>query len=478
MMAELNTNLISSIGQNTVDPAAAAGKAYQLKDMIDQSQINSYKAKQAKSDAEDQQKIKSILSGADLSDNEVRNEKFSEITKVNPEMGMKLQQSWNDSAKSKNDYTQSQLDNLKEQNESIGQSVLSVYEKYTDLIKQGVPEAQARASVQPLYLSAIGDLSKQKTSDGTPMLDKNHLDDIAKNPLFNPDTAAHWIANTTKSRVALENYQKTVLDAKKADTAQRGEQEKERHDRETEEEKHKNDELQNIMADPKRSSAMVKAIGHYQIAPLTGMALRTPAGMSMMSQVAEQFPDYHAEQYGEYAKAYKDWATGKQGDKVNSLNVATAHLSVLDQLVNALANGDVQQVNRLRQAYKKQFGEDAPTNLQTAALVAGQEATKAIVAAGGSADEREKATGAFSVNASPAQLHGAAETYRKLFAGQLAGLGLQYKNSTGRDDFETHLFPQVQQILKQGEQQTQQTPATKPKSKADLYKQYGISDGD
>lgn len=150
---------------------------------------------------------------------------------------------------------------------------------------------------------------------------------------------------------------------------------------------------------------------------------------------------------GKQSAAAKAFATGKQGQAVNSLNVAVQHLDQLGQLADALGNGNVPLINKIGQAWTTQTGGPAPTNFNAAKQIVADEVVKAVVGSGGGVGDREQAAKAVQAAASPAQLKGVIQTYKGLMAGQLSGLRLQYKNSTGQDDFETHLSPTTQAEL-------------------------------
>lgn len=146
-------------------------------------------------------------------------------------------------------------------------------------------------------------------------------------------------------------------------------------------------------------------------------------------------------------KASSDFATGKQGQTVNSLNVSIDHLSTLGNLADALKNGNVPIFNKWAQAYKTQTGNPAPTNFNTAKQIVADEIIKGIVGSGGGVADRQHAQDLIHAASSPAQLAGVIGTYQQLLAGQLNGLRLQYKNSTGLDDFETKLLPETRAHL-------------------------------
>lgn len=161
---------------------------------------------------------------------------------------------------------------------------------------------------------------------------------------------------------------------------------------------------------------------------------------------AEDLANFNASM-GKKTTAAKAFATGKQGQTVNSLNVGISHLGALQGYADALQNGNVQLLNQAGNAVKTQLGIAAPTNFNAAKQIVGDEVVKAIVGAGGTGGDREKAQSIISAASSPAQLAGAIKTVKTLMAGQLHGLRLQYKTSTGLDDFESHLTPEAAKEL-------------------------------
>lgn len=186
-----------------------------------------------------------------------------------------------------------------------------------------------------------------------------------------------------------------------------------------------------------------KAISNYQQSPLGSMAMRSPYGQAVMAKVMELNPDYQANEFGARSKAYKDFATGKQGTQVASFNRSFAHLDTLSKLSEAMSNGDVPLINKLGNAFAAHTGKAAPMNFDAAKKVVADEIVKAIVGSGGGVADREEAARTINNAASPAQLAGVIETYKELIGGQLTSLQQQYEQSTGRKDFQRMLSPEV-----------------------------------
>lgn len=176
--------------------------------------------------------------------------------------------------------------------------------------------------------------------------------------------------------------------------------------------------------------------------------VRSAPAMSLQKFI-EDFPKTHggreptAEEVTQFSahfsvvqKAQRDFATGKQGQMVNSLNVAISHVETLRELGDALSNGNVTAFNRLAQRWAAETGNPAPTNFDTAKQIVGGEIMKALVAGGGGQGERDELRFAFDRAMSPRALGGAINTAERLLAGQFRGLKKQYETTTGLSDFE------------------------------------------
>lgn len=197
--------------------------------------------------------------------------------------------------------------------------------------------------------------------------------------------------------------------------------------------------------DPAAVEAKANAIAKYQSGPLSGYTERTPFGTEVTKRLYEINPKYQANEFGARSKAYKDFATGKQGNAVRSFVVTDSHLGTLQELGEALQNKDTQVINRVANRVAQETGSAAPTNFDAAKRIVADEVVKAIVGGQTALGDREEAAATIMSASSPAQLSGVIATYRKLVGGQMAGLKNQFESSTGRDDFadEFKLSPQL-----------------------------------
>lgn len=199
--------------------------------------------------------------------------------------------------------------------------------------------------------------------------------------------------------------------------------------------------------DPAQIESLAQLIAAGKMPPPSGFAAARPVSQAIMARVAQINPEYSAIDYNTGKKAEADFATGKNGNTVRSLNVAISHLDTLGNLADALKNGNVQLFNKASQTIAQQTGNPAPTNFDAAKKVVADEIVKAIVGSGGGVADREEAAAAISRANSPAQLRGVINTYTTLMGGQLHGLQQQYETNTKRKDFNRFLSPETQRLL-------------------------------
>jgi hypothetical protein len=141
---------------------------------------------------------------------------------------------------------------------------------------------------------------------------------------------------------------------------------------------------------------------------------------------------------------------GPDGRTTVALGTAVRHLDTLQQLSDAYKAGDVQTVNKIRAALSREFGDDAATNLTTAAHIVGPEIIKGIgIAGAGSTGERDDTASQFSTAKSPEQIAGAIKVTQKLLAGQLEGRERQAANAgVSHDRFVSMIGDRPYEVLK------------------------------
>lgn len=165
-----------------------------------------------------------------------------------------------------------------------------------------------------------------------------------------------------------------------------------------------------------------QAIAKGQLPAPTGMALLNPKNQRILGRVMEINPQYDYTEVAAKKAAATSFGTGQLGNALRSVSTANAHLDQMNELVDALGNGNTQVINKVNNWYQTQTGNPAPTNFNAIKNVVGQEVVKAIVAGGGGVGEREEAAKAFSTANSPAQLKEAIQHYRMVMGAQADNL--------------------------------------------------------
>lgn len=189
----------------------------------------------------------------------------------------------------------------------------------------------------------------------------------------------------------------------------------------------------------------------------TGAAPRSAPAMAIR-KFMEEHPDASSDDIARFAgkvaketSAARAFGTGQQGNQVRSLNVVSNHLDTITQLGDALQNGDVRTINKLRNAIKTEFGVEGPVNFNVAKQIVGDEVVKAVIGSGaGGVTDRAALQQNFDAANTPAQLNGVVKTAKQLIAGQYEGLRQQYEQSTGLKDFDDLLSPGAKKMLGEG----------------------------
>lgn len=182
-------------------------------------------------------------------------------------------------------------------------------------------------------------------------------------------------------------------------------------------------------------ASQVRAIGEGREPSPAARSLTTPAGRQLMDLVNQAYPNYDAKQYATMGTAEKAFTSGKKGDTTRSLNVAVDHLGTLQQVADALQNGDTRLFNQAGNFIALQTGNPAPTDFNAVKRIVADEVTKAVLGSGGALGDRKAVDDAIGSSNSPAQLASVIAKYKNLMGGQLNGIEQQYVASTGKKDF-------------------------------------------
>jgi hypothetical protein len=181
------------------------------------------------------------------------------------------------------------------------------------------------------------------------------------------------------------------------------------------------------------SERTAQAIASGQLPAPTGMALLNPKNQRILGRVMEINPNYDATTVSAKKTAAAAFTSGPLGNALRSVSTANAHLDQLNELVDAMGNGNTQVVNKVQNYFSKATGSPNVTNFEAIKAIVGQEVVKAIVSGGGGVGEREEAAKIFSSASSPAQLKGAIQHYRMVMGAQANNL-MEQRRAAGLPD--------------------------------------------
>ena len=205
----------------------------------------------------------------------------------------------------------------------------------------------------------------------------------------------------------------------------------------------------------KGGKSIAQQILDYEAPPPVGPATGTK--VAIMNEVnrlaAEQGKPFDAGQFKIASKTRQDFTTGKQGQAVQSMNVAIDHLDTLQGAANALGNGRIPIFNDIAQRFAKNTGQPAPTDFNALKSIVGSEVAKAVTGGASALGDREEIRAEINRANSPAQLAGVIGRYQELMSGQVKGLQQTYE-SAGLKGFDDKLLPRTKFVLNKHKEPT------------------------
>jgi hypothetical protein len=221
-MAQFDPTVIADIGRNTPDIPAAMEKGVRLKDMIDQSQLDTLKINSAKSEARDAQTFKDIMKGSDYSTPEglhATQEKLTKAGLVDQAMNLKTYAQKSVSGELDNQLKKAEL--AGQQQEAIVGAIDPIIQELDARKAAGDTPAMLDAKAQQLGQKAIADLTTARP-DLAPTMAQ-----FAKNP--QSLTYAGLKTAEMQSKKGLEMI-KAHLAEHSQETKDKAEAEHEKHD--------------------------------------------------------------------------------------------------------------------------------------------------------------------------------------------------------------------------------------------------------
>lgn len=188
---------------------------------------------------------------------------------------------------------------------------------------------------------------------------------------------------------------------------------------------------------PPQQASQVKALAEGRMAFPTGMALKSPYWQQMLSNVSQYDPNFDAINYNARSQTRKAFASGKEGQQINSLNTAIGHLGELQDAADQLDNfhessiPGVTTLNSIKNSLAGSQGKPAITNFNRVVNSVAPELVKVYRGSGGAEADIKSTLGDFSPNATPEQLKGSLQETAKLLQSKIDALNDQYTKGMG-----------------------------------------------
>jgi soluble lytic murein transglycosylase-like protein len=151
----------------------------------------------------------------------------------------------------------------------------------------------------------------------------------------------------------------------------------------------------------------------------------------------------------------------QEGRILRSAGTALAHLDTLEQVADAMGNGDTKALNSISNTLKTQFGTNtAPNTFEGLKTIVASEIMKVVAAGNSGVGEREDLSHALSSSTSLPGIKDVIRGYKELMGGQINGLRNQYQQ-TGRNDFDNYLSPEARKYFSEKSQPAAQSNSPK-----------------
>ena len=177
---------------------------------------------------------------------------------------------------------------------------------------------------------------------------------------------------------------------------------------------------------------LAKSIAEYKTAINSVASLRGNRREAIMNRVLELNPQFDMTQYASRQKIRTGFTSGKESANIRSLNTIAQHTDKLQEMGDALKNGDVTSVNAIANFFSKNLaGNPNVTNFNAAANAVASEAVTVFKNTGATDQEIEHVRDVVNSSSSPEQITGFIQTILDLVNGRIAALKNQWEAGMG-----------------------------------------------
>lgn len=177
----MDPTVIADIGRNGIDVAGSQAKALTLSDLYRRERLGQGAEKAAAREQEEMTYARDVLSNADLSSTEGQNAAVAQITKRNPQLGMKLMRDFQADRKGQAELSEAQLKLYGAKNEVLGGALVGLKTTHDDLARAGKNPEEINAAMMPQVVQTVQQLVGAKLPDGSPLLNDQDRQWIQQN---------------------------------------------------------------------------------------------------------------------------------------------------------------------------------------------------------------------------------------------------------------------------------------------------------
>lgn len=185
-------------------------------------------------------------------------------------------------------------------------------------------------------------------------------------------------------------------------------------------------------------SAIAQSIAGGQMKWGDAVSPRTPMNVkeALLKEIKGINPNFNSGDFTIEQKVKEAFTSGQYSQQLNSINRAREHMGTFLELAKNINNTDSQAVNRVKNAFKTQFGSEAPTDLNIAKQAFASEVGKSFAGANVALADRQELDHQITNASSWEQLHGAAKTADTLLEGAQKALKQTYESGiSGKPNF-------------------------------------------
>jgi hypothetical protein len=174
-MPQLDTATLANIGQGGADIGGSMAKAYQLKDLIDTTQLRQMDIKRQQQEAAEAGQIKTLAGQFDLSSPDGQNQFVAQVSKINPRQGMQFQREFQDTQHGQNALVEDQYKLLDHQHQLVENMVAPLAQAAMQMKAAGRSPQEIDAALLPQVMQTIEAGKKATLPNGKPAMGDEDL---------------------------------------------------------------------------------------------------------------------------------------------------------------------------------------------------------------------------------------------------------------------------------------------------------------